>query len=271
MNSKKADESKADKSDEKMKTDETKEKSDKEEPEKKEISQEEKDQMAADKLKESPYLWITGLNSDAKANAIRSKFQEAEISGTIKNIKVAVSKKQGTNTAFAFVEMDSSEAALQIIETFHEKELLDKVVQIKQVDSDPTIPKKKAPAENGQKRSNSGQATLVPKRPRLEKKTEGDTKVVVTFNDDKVEAQMDVAVVKKLKSEISAVKKDITKNVREDKKLQSDLRREKEKLRRVKDDVYRGFDDLHRIKSDIRREEDANRRVKDDILAARRK
>ena len=54
-------------------------------------------------------------------------------------------------------------------------------------------------------------------------------KVVVTFNDDKVEAQMDVAVVKKLKSEISAVKKDITKNVREDKKLQSDLRREKEK------------------------------------------
>lgn len=40
---------------------------------------------------------------------------------------------------------------------------------------------------------------------------------------------MDVAVVKKLKSEISAVKKDITKNVREDKKLQSDLRREKEK------------------------------------------
>ena len=66
---------------------------------------------------------------------------------------------------------------MQIIETFHEKKLLDKVVQIKQVDSDPTIPKKKAPAENGQKRTNSGQATLVPKRPRLEKKTEGDTKV----------------------------------------------------------------------------------------------
>ena len=86
-------------------------KSDKEGPEKIETSQEEKDQMqkaAADKLKESPYLWITGLNSDAKANAIRAKFQEAEISGTIKNIKVAVSKKQGTNTAFAFVEMDSS-------------------------------------------------------------------------------------------------------------------------------------------------------------------
>ena len=73
----------------------------------------------------------------------------------------------------------TSEAALQIIETFHEKELLDKVVQIKQVDSDPTIPKKKvaASSENGQKRTNSGQATLVPKRPRLEKKTEGDTKV----------------------------------------------------------------------------------------------
>ena len=48
-----------------------------------------------------------------------------------------------------------SEAALQIIETFHEKELLDKVVQIKQVDSDPTIPKKKvaASSENGQKRT----------------------------------------------------------------------------------------------------------------------
>ena len=69
---------------------------------------------------------------------------------------------------------------MQIIEKFNEKELLKNVVQVKQVESDPTIPKRKtAPKENGIKRGNSGQATLVPKRPRLEKKTEDDTKVPI--------------------------------------------------------------------------------------------
>ena len=73
---------------------------------------EKKDQEAAEKLKQSPYLWITGLKADAKANTLRATFQEAEIKGTIKNIKVAVSKKVGSATAFAFVEMDSSQGCI---------------------------------------------------------------------------------------------------------------------------------------------------------------
>ena len=44
---------------------------------------------------------------------------------------------------FAFVEMDSAEEARKMIEVFDGKEVFDSVVEIKQVDSDPTIPKNK--------------------------------------------------------------------------------------------------------------------------------
>ena len=56
---------------------------------------------------------------------------------------MAKSKKGGEQCVFAFVEMDSAEEARKMIEVFDGKEVFDSVVEIKQVNSDPTIPKNK--------------------------------------------------------------------------------------------------------------------------------
>merc|ERR1711990_968023 len=221
------------------------------------------------------FLWISGLNKDVKATEIREEFEKNELGDRpLRSCKVAVSKKNG-GSAFAFCEIGTAELADKIIALYHAKDMCGKIVQIKKVTCDPTLPKAKQVEQQKRKAAESGDTLLVPKR----------IKTTTTNGTDKADGSKVINLKKKaeerekedLKKQNTKLSKDLAKDSktesvlrRENDDLKKRLKRKRDDLDRARRDINRNRDELRRVEGDIRKEENQRLRLKDDLASAKR-